>query len=278
MVDAAREINAQPGQRVRLAIIDTIVSLPGIRVPFERLVPALQAEGALVHVDGAHGIGQIDIDVATLRPDFFVTNIHKWLFVPRGCAAFVVPKRHQHLIRTSLPTSYGFKTREQLRGGADPGFVDMFDFTGTTDQTNFLCVEAALEFRREVCGGERAIRDYIHSVAQRGGVAAAAVLGTEILDCEGTCLRDCAFTNVRLPLELGTDAAGQVDPKHAAKVIAMLKRTAYEESGMYFQTCLYRGAFWWRLSGMVYVEEDDFRRGAEVLKGLCERVKQGEHL
>lgn len=150
MVDAAREVNtsssaAGNGKRVRLAICDTIISGPEARVPFERLVPALQAEGALVLVDGAHGIGHIDLDLSVLRPDFFVTNLHKWLLVPRGCAALVVRKEHQHLIRTTLPTSHGFKPRRPLGKvvNADAGedFVEMFSFTGTADTTNWLCVE-----------------------------------------------------------------------------------------------------------------------------------------
>ncbi|KAI1399823.1 pyridoxal phosphate-dependent transferase [Hypoxylon fuscum] len=147
MVDAARHINAQPGKRVRLAIVDTVISMPGIRVPFERLVPALQAERALVLVDGAHGIGHLDVDLGALRPDFFVTNLHKWFFVPRGCAAFYVPRRHQHLIRTTLPTSHSFKPRKPLGAGVEAeedaarAFAAQFDFTGTDDTTAWLCVQ-----------------------------------------------------------------------------------------------------------------------------------------
>ncbi len=122
--------NEKGGERVRLAIVDTIISMPGIRVPFERLVPALQAEGALVLVDGAHGAGQVDIDLAALRPDFLVTNLHKWLFVPRGCAALYVPARHQHLIRTTLPTSFGFQRLDPAVPDRPRRFVEIFDFTG----------------------------------------------------------------------------------------------------------------------------------------------------
>lgn len=130
MVDAARKIKATEGKRLRLAIVDTIVSVPGLRVPFEQLVPALQAEGALVAVDGAHGIGHVDIDLQELKPDFFVSNLHKWFFVPRGCAAFYVPKKHQSLIRTSLPTSHGFRPLEPVPGELGGTFIEMFDFTG----------------------------------------------------------------------------------------------------------------------------------------------------
>ncbi|KAI2465003.1 putative aminotransferase family protein [Annulohypoxylon bovei var. microspora] len=279
MVDAARSINAELGRRVRLAVVDTIVSMPGLRVPFEKMVPALQAEGALVLVDGAHGIGHVDIDLAELKPDFFVTNLHKWFFVPRGCAAFYVPKKHQHLIRTTLPTGHKFRARKKLGQTCDDDdFVEMFDFVGTDDTTAWLCVEAALNFRNNTCGGESAIQSYCHTVAQQSAAVAAEILGTSIMDCPGSCLRDCAFANVRLPLELGTDGPGKIDPAHAYKVSDWFKKTGFRESGTYFQTVFYRGVWWWRISGMVYVEVEDFRKGAEVLKGLCERVRNGEHI
>ncbi|KAK8137060.1 hypothetical protein PG984_005000 [Apiospora sp. TS-2023a] len=293
MVDTAREVNAAPGKRVRLAICDTIISGPGARVPFERLVPALQAEGALVLVDGAHGIGHIDLDLSKLRPDFFVTNLHKWLFVPRGCAAFVVRKEHQHLIRTTLPTSHGFKPRKPLGGvvNADKGedFVEMFSFTGTADTTNWLCVEAALKFREEVCGGEESIRAYTHHIAQRGGAIAAEVFGTEIMDCPGSSMRQCNFANIRLPLVMkggvgdnddgaSGSMASIIPREHGHLVADWIKARGVEESGIYFQTFPYYGKWLWRLSGMVYVEEADFRKGAEVLKALCERVTRGEYL
>ncbi|XXG99475.1 hypothetical protein Hte_005814 [Hypoxylon texense] len=282
MVDAARKINAEPGKRVRLAVIDTIISMPGIRVPFERLVPALQAEGALVLVDGAHGIGHVDIDLSVLKPDFFVTNLHKWFFVPRGCAAFYVPRKHQPLIRTTLPTSHKFRPKKKLGAEAEDdedakAFAEMFDFTGTDDTTAWLCVQAAIDFRNQVCGGEPAIQAYCRRVAQDSAAAAAAVLGTDVMDAPGSRIRDCYFANVRLPLALGL-GAGQVDPAHAHAVSDWFKETGVRESGMYFQTVLYRGLWYWRISGMVYVEVEDFRRGAEVLRGLCERVGRGEHV
>lgn len=68
------------GLTVRVAVFDTIVSLPGVRFPFERLIEACRAEGILSVVDGAHGIGQIPLDLGALQPDFFTTNCHKWVF------------------------------------------------------------------------------------------------------------------------------------------------------------------------------------------------------
>lgn len=65
------------GLKVRVAVFDTIVSMPGVRFPFERLIEACRAEGILSVVDGAHGIGQIPLDLGALQPDFLTTNLHK---------------------------------------------------------------------------------------------------------------------------------------------------------------------------------------------------------
>ncbi|KAI0868383.1 putative aminotransferase family protein [Hypoxylon argillaceum] len=283
-VAAVRKVNATPGERARLAVVDTVVSMPGLRVPFEKLVPALRAEGALVLVDGAHGVGHVDIDLEKLDPDFFVTNLHKWLFVPRGAAALYVPRRNQGLVRTSLPTSVRFRKQGDETNGK--AFVELFDFTATLDMTNFLTVQAALSFRAEVCGGEAAIQEYCRAVAREGGDVAAAILGTEVLDATGSCARDCNFANVRLPLEIaaggngrsGEDGEGKIDPALVKQVVLWFKTTGVKESGCFFQTCFYAGSFWWRLSGMVYLDVEDFRRGAGILKALCERAQSGEYL
>ncbi|KAI0856681.1 putative aminotransferase family protein [Xylaria cubensis] len=278
-VGAVRRVNdnnnAADGknERVRLAIVDTVASLPGFRLPFERLVPALKAEGALVVVDGAHGIGHVEIDLKKLDPDFFVTNLHKWLFVPRAVAALYVPRRHQDLIRTSLPTSHRFRKRGDEAN--EDAFVELFDFTATMDTTNYLTVTAALAFRNEVCGGEAAINTYCRALARESGEAAASILGTEVMDVAGSCMRECNFANVRLPLIISDSGKeGTIRPLDAKRAIMWFKETGVKESGTYFQTCLYRGALWWRLSATVYVEVEDFKKGARVLLELCERVSR----
>ncbi|KAI1346512.1 aminotransferase family protein-like protein [Xylaria sp. FL0043] len=300
VVGAARRINGAGGgnadgdgdgdgdvkERVRLAVVDTVVSMPRLRMPFETLVPALQAEGALVLVDAAHGIGHVDIDLAALMPDFLVTSLNKWLFVPRGVSALYVPKRHQGLVRTSLPTSVRFRKHAGEEGEDEGAFVRLFDFVASHDMTNFLAVKAALTFRADICGGEDAIREYCRSVARQGAEVAAFILGTEVMDTPASRMRECFFANVRLPLAITTDndgngteaGEGKIPIRDVGKVVQWFKETGVRESGMYFQTGPYRGALWWRLSGMVYVDVEDFRRAAEVIKGLCERAGRGEYL
>jgi selenocysteine lyase/cysteine desulfurase len=65
------------GGKVKVAVFDTVVSMPGVRVPYERLVKACKEAGVLSIVDGAHGIGHLELDLEELDADFFVSNCHK---------------------------------------------------------------------------------------------------------------------------------------------------------------------------------------------------------
>lgn len=65
--------------RIRVAIFDTVMSMPGLRMPFERLTKACEKFQALSVIDGAHGIGLIDLDLEQLNADFLVTNCHKYV-------------------------------------------------------------------------------------------------------------------------------------------------------------------------------------------------------
>ena len=285
--DAVEEIKAS-GKNPRIAIYDTIASQPGVRMPFERLTELCRQHGILSCIDAAHGVGAIPIDLTKLRPDFFVSNCHKWLDVPRGCAVFYVPERHHALMRSTLPTSHGFvpaptndgspAIRSPLPPSVKSEFVNSFEFVGTVDNSPVLCVPAAIEWRKRITWkgqqGEKAIYAYMAHVAREAGDLMAAAFDTEVMDnVEGT-LTICPFANVRLPLLFEEQAQG--DSGKAFQIVHWMSKTLVDEYDTFMGFNFYAGAWWVRLSGQVYLTKDDFQWGTTVLKEVCERVKKGE--
>jgi hercynylcysteine S-oxide lyase len=66
------------GRKVKVAMFDTVLTFPGARMPWEKLVWACKELGVLSLIDGAHGVGHIDLKhLGKVGPDFFVSNCHK---------------------------------------------------------------------------------------------------------------------------------------------------------------------------------------------------------
>jgi hypothetical protein len=138
-------------------------------------------------------------------------KIRRWLFVPRGCAVFHVPLKHQRLIRSSTPTSHFFVPKpvegkvinNPLPPSNKSDFVTQFEFVGALDNSPYLCVPEALEFINSVCGGEKRIMRYCRDMAREGGALVATMLGTEVMENKEKTLQNFFFSNVRLPLHVG---------------------------------------------------------------------------
>lgn len=329
---AIERVNSSSQRRVRMLVFDTILSAPGLRLPWERLCALATAHDILSMVDGAHGIGHIAIDITSARPSFFATNLHKWLHVPRAVAAFYVAPQLQPLMRSSLPTSHGF-TPVKSHAVANPvptasqGYLaDLFTWLATLDYAPYVTVPAALEWRQTM-GGEDAIMRWCVHVAQHGAEAAAQILGTDVMRVRGSSSssdsgewsgRQCALGNVRLPLEVedevstanevsgvseasganehseasdGSDVSGasganersrasggrtaKIPPQHADKVVHYLRLAGAKEHNTYYYAVRVRRAWWWRVSGAVYLDVADVQRAARGLRGLCARMGTG---
>ncbi|KAG9230582.1 pyridoxal phosphate-dependent transferase [Amylocarpus encephaloides] len=272
------------GFNVKIALFDTTLTFPGVRVPWEDLVKVCKEFGVLSLIDGAHGIGDIDLThVGAVGPDFFVSNCHKWLYNPRGCAVFHVPLRNQPLIRTTIPTSYRFQPKKENEAAEQPPkshFIELFDFVATMDHSPYCCVPAAIDFRKSICGGEEAIRRYTWGLARLGGKSVSQILGTEVMANSTGSLTKCSFTTVGLPIALKAEGEavgkGCYSVKDALKIKAWLNKTALKEFDTYLQVGLHAGTLWVRLSGQIYLESKDFDWVGYKLKELCLRLEGGK--
>lgn len=283
--EAIRSLRKQ-GKSPKLAIFDTIVSLPGVRMPFERLTAICKQNEIYSVIDAAHCVGHIPLDLGELDADFFFSNCHKWLYVPRGCAVFYVPERNQHLMRSTLPTSHGFvplptegrQINNPLPASDKSEFINNFEFVGTIDNSPYLCVPAALQWRAKLSWeskrGEEAIFAYNRTLAREAGKLVSSMLGTELMENEEGTLTQCNFSNVRLLLSFRDIAGG--DLATGNKVGQWIAQVLVGEYDTFIAIILYGEAWWVRLSSQVYLSVEDFRWGAEVLQKVCARVEAGE--
>jgi len=158
---------------VRVVMIDHMASASAVVFPVAAIVAAAHGRGVPVFVDGAHAPGQLPVDLDALGADWWVGNLHKWAFAPRGTAVlYARPGRREHLNPPVISLGY------------DAGWPDNFHWPGTRDFSGWLAAPAGLAFAKTL-GGFDAIRAYTHAlqreattlIAQRWGVTPSIPVG-----------------------------------------------------------------------------------------------------
>ncbi|PTB38747.1 uncharacterized protein TrAFT101_006770 [Trichoderma asperellum] len=286
--DAVKQVEAE-GKRAKICIFDTVSSNPGLVFPWEAMTKACRELGVLSLVDGAQGIGMVRLNLAEADPDFFVSNCHKWLFVPRGCAVFYVPVRNQHLLPSTLSTSHGYIPKTGTRTtppdiySSKSFFINNFQWAGTKDYSPNYCVKDAVAYRKEILGGEERILNYLWDLNKKGSKHVAGVLGTEVLDNSKGTLTNCAMANIALPLwkgEKGPEAKETeivVPAEDMSLAVAWLMRTLADDYKTIVPMFLLGNRLWFRTSAQIYLDMEDYEYLAESLKAMCERVGKGEY-
>ena len=138
--EVTKAILSYTTQKTKLALIDTVTSPTGIRLPFEQIVFELQSKGIDVLLDAAHGPGIVPLDLKKLKPAYATGNTHKWLCTPKG-AAFLYIREDKRPEINPLSISHGFS----VDGNADEKIRLEFDWTGTQDLTPWLCIPKSIE-------------------------------------------------------------------------------------------------------------------------------------
>jgi isopenicillin-N epimerase len=217
----------------RLVVLDHITSASALVIPVQDIVPLAHATGAKVLIDGAHAPGQNDLSLTAIGADWYVGNCHKWLCAPKGCA-FIHALDQMDLHPTVISHGYG------------KGFLEEFDWTGTTDPSRFLAVEAAIAMHQRLGGAH--LRRRNHDLAAEATLRLAQRLGTE----RGAAPEvSGAMGTVRLPVADPT-------PERAQAI-----RSALMQAGTDAPVHALDGGVWLRLSAFAYNEPGDYDRLGE---------------
>ena len=250
---AAQEVAARVSgaltPRTRVAVIDHITSPSALVLPVAAIAAACKRAGVPVPIDGAHGPGQVPLDLPRIGADWYAGNCHKWLCAPKGCGLlWAAPERQAALHPVTISHGLG------------RGFLEEFDWTGTRDPSAFLAIGAALEFFQSLGGPALMARNA--DLARRAALFLADYLGTEAGAEAGM---SAAMGLVRLPLR------GSATPEQAETIRERLL-DARADAPVH----VIDGSAWLRLSAHAYNEMQDYERLAELLKGILATAPDAE--
>ncbi len=129
----------------RFALIDHIVSTTGMILPLKKIIELLSDKGVHTVVDGAHGPGQVTLDLKKLGCLAYVGNCHKWLCSPRSSAILYVRPDFQQeffpLAISHVPSDFDTDLSS---------FQIYFRWNGTPDPTPALCIPDSLRFMEKL--------------------------------------------------------------------------------------------------------------------------------
>ena len=132
----------------KLAVFDAVTSNTALAMPAAELAAAVRAvcPSCMVLIDAAHALGTApQLDVPRLGVDFWVSNCHKHLCSPRGCAVLWAAPH----VRSSLRPVV-------ISHGTGSGFTSDFIWDGCRDYAPVLAIPQTLRWWRAV-GMDRAV-------------------------------------------------------------------------------------------------------------------------
>jgi isopenicillin-N epimerase len=239
----------RPG-RTKLLIIDQLASATAQLLPVREIAAAARAVDIPVFVDGAHAPGMLPVDVAAISADFWVGNLHKWAFAPRGTALLAVAPAWRHRI-DPLVVSWEH----------DAGFPLSVEFQGTLDYSTWLAAPAGLYLLRTL--GVDLVREHNAALVAYGQRVVGAALGLTESDLPGPG-GPTAMRIVPLPSGMATTPAeARALRQHIADKLAT-------EVGVN----AWGGRGWLRLSAQVYNDADEYDRLAERLPPLFSALQR----
>jgi isopenicillin-N epimerase len=234
----------RPG-RTKLLIVDQISSPTARLFPATSIVAVARELGVPVLVDAAHAPGMLPVAVDSVGADFWVGNLHKWGYAPRGTALLVVAPQWRARIEP-LVVSWEQPT----------GFPLNVEWQATLDYTGWLAAPVGI-FTLRTLGVDR-VRSHNAALAAYGQRVVGAALGLGPADLPDPGGPTIAMRLVPLP----AGVAGTL-----AEAVA-LRRRIDEQFGTDVFLNPWGGRGWLRLSGQVYNRAEEYDRLAKHLPAL----------
>jgi isopenicillin-N epimerase len=162
--------------KTRIGFISHITSGSSLVFPVAPIVREFNARGIDIVVDGAHSPGQIPVDVAALKPTYFVGSGHKWMSAPKGTGFVYVRSDRQGAFRPVCLSSRANKIRPERAL-----FLRDFDYQGTDDYSATLTMPHSIEAVGSMLpGGWPALLRHNHDLIMAGRKRVCDIVGLSL--------------------------------------------------------------------------------------------------
>ena len=241
--DALAAVTSLIGPRTRMVALSHVLWGNGRVLPLREISEAAHAAGVPVLVDGAQGVGAIDVDPVALGVDAYAGTGQKWLCGPNGVGFLWVAEGFEERFEVAAPSYYS----RDFRSEGAPFWPGARRHDGASLSTGALAgLTAAVQFRRELVGWSEGATQ-MAGVRARCIEALAAVPGVTIqADCEGAA-----------PL-----VAFTVEGHTAVEVVEALEKAAVLARSL-------PGLDWVRVSLGYWINDGDLERLAAALRALA---------
>lgn len=126
--EAVTRICAAVRPNTRVIGVAWVYSATGVRLPIAEVADAVaelnrdrdEADRILLVVDGVHGFGVVDEDVAKTGCDFFSAGTHKWIYGPRGTGIMWAKAENWALLQPTIPSLMTRETMDAWRQDRPP--------------------------------------------------------------------------------------------------------------------------------------------------------------
>ena len=162
----ADAVLARVTERTRAVFVSHVTSPTALVMPVAEIARRAREAGVPTIVDGAHGPGQLPVDLGTLGADVYAGNCHKWLCAPKGAGFLWARPELQETIE-ALVIGWGYAD--------DATFVSRHTLAGTRDPAAYLAVPDAIDWQDE--HGWESVRDRCHELAREARVRLAESTG-----------------------------------------------------------------------------------------------------
>ena len=180
--DLLATLEAHRTPRTRAVVVSHITSATAQLLPVAEVGRWARQHGIWSIVDGAHAAGHIPLQLEELGVDFYMGNLHKWLWASKGAALLWVAPSCQALIRP-LVTSWGVEPMYPL---GEPDWVARVQMQATRDASAFLATPVGLDYQLRY--HQPLVKSYCYGRLQRF-TRSMQELGAIPLPCDGLKMR-----------------------------------------------------------------------------------------